>query len=76
MRGFTAKYFHEHLAEHHSFGWVTAGAKRICGTAGISGRRRRVGANRRTRPGTEIPGMMVLNKKLSVLTPYWMPESR
>jgi len=57
--GWNVKHFHEHLQEHHGFGWGYTWTKTQLHTAGLVERARRRGAHRRKRPRKPCEGMML-----------------
>jgi hypothetical protein len=57
--GFTAKHFHEHLVQSHSFRWSCSWTKTYLRTAATFRRRPRRGAHRSKRPRKALPGMML-----------------
>jgi len=57
--GWNVKHFHEHLQEHHNFGWGYTWVKTQLHTAGLVDRARRRGAHRRKRPRKPCAGMML-----------------
>jgi hypothetical protein len=58
-QGWTAKHFHEHLQQQHSFGWGYTWTKTQLHAAGLVERAKRRGAHRRKRPRKPCVGMML-----------------
>ena len=57
--GFTAKHFHEHLAQDHGFKWGYTWTKMFLQSKGLLEKAKRRGAHRRKRPRRPMPGMML-----------------
>jgi transposase len=57
--GFTAKHFHEHLVQSHSFRWGYSWTKTYLQNRGYLQKAPRRGAHRRKRPRKPLPGMML-----------------
>jgi transposase len=57
--GFTAKHFHEHLAQDHGFRWGYTWTKMFLQSKGLLEKAKRRGAHRRKRPRRPLPGMML-----------------
>jgi transposase len=57
--GWSVKHFHEHLVQHHNFGWGYTWTKTQLHTAGLVERAKRRGAHRRKRPRKPCEGMML-----------------
>lgn len=57
--GFTAKHFHEHLVQSHSFRWGYSWTKTYLQNRGYLHKAPRRGAHRRKRPRKPLPGMML-----------------
>ena len=57
--GFTAKHFHEHLVQRHSFAWGYTWTKTFLHSRGLLEKAKRRGAHRRKRPRRPMPGMML-----------------
>ena len=57
--GFTAKHFHEHLVQSHSFRWGYSWTKTYLQNRGYIKKAPRRGAHRRKRPRKPLPGMML-----------------
>jgi transposase len=57
--GFTAKHFHEHLVQRHTFTWGYTWTKVFLQSRGLLEAAPRRGAHRRKRPRRPLPGMML-----------------
>jgi transposase len=57
--GFTAKHFHEHLVQDHSFRWGYTWTKTYLQNRGVLAKAPRRGAHRRKRPRRPLVGMML-----------------
>ncbi|HEY7244785.1 MAG TPA: ISNCY family transposase [Xanthobacteraceae bacterium] len=58
-QGFTAKHFHEHLVQSHSFRWGYSWTKTYLQNRHYIDKALRRGAHRRKRPRKPLPGMML-----------------